>query len=83
MVFAALTADGLRLARKAERAYHVALREHVFELVPARVLTELADGVLPLDAAVVEELLEAPAASTDRDPELPERRSRFAGRATS
>lgn len=83
VVFAALTAEGLRLARKAERVYQIALREYVFETVPAAVLTNLAAGVGPLDDAAAEDLIDAPVMSTRRDPHLPERRSRFADRATS
>jgi DNA-binding MarR family transcriptional regulator len=83
VVFAALTAEGLRLARKAERVYQVALRDYVFEMVPSGVLTKLAAGVRPLDDAAADELLEAPLMATHRDPELPERRTRFANRATS
>lgn len=83
VVFAALTADGLRLARKAERVYQVALREYVFELVPSGVLTRLAAGLRPLDEAAADALVEAPVMAARRDPELPERRARFASRATS
>jgi DNA-binding MarR family transcriptional regulator len=83
VVFAALTAEGLRLARKAERVYQDALREYVFELVPAGTLDRLAASVQPLDEAAADELLEAPVIATRRDPHLPERRTRFAARATS
>lgn len=83
VVFAALTTEGLRVARRAERVYQVALHEYVFDVVSATTLTKLAAGVRPLDDAAAEEIIEAPVMSTRRDPEMPERRSRFDSRATS
>lgn len=82
VVFAALTSDGLRLARKADRVYQAALQEYVFELLPATFLAELAARVRPLDDAGRGDLIEPPLMSNHRDPDLPERRSRVAGRAS-
>jgi DNA-binding MarR family transcriptional regulator len=81
VVYATLTEEGLRWARRTERQYKAALREHVLDVLSQPTLMELADRIRPLDEVVAEvvdvaEDVAAPDTVAPRDPGLPERRDR-------
>ena len=75
VVYAALTEKGLVLARRTERQYKAALREHVLEILTAAGLRALAESSRVLDEA------HADAADDSRVPDVvPESRSAIADR---
>lgn len=76
VIYAGLTADGLRLARKTERTYRAAVSEYVVEVLTADKLTLLAALTEPLDRVLVDEAKGPAAAPVPRDPALPDRRRR-------
>ncbi len=81
VVYAELTETGLRLARRTERQYKAALREHVLEVLSAQTLIALAQGARVLNEAHAEpiEPVRTPAkTASERDPSLPDRRVRGA-----
>jgi DNA-binding MarR family transcriptional regulator len=80
VVYAALTEAGLRLARRTERQYKAALREHVLDVLSPATLVALGNGIRALDDAVadVAEDMQAPETVAQRDPAPPERRGRRA-----
>lgn len=80
VVYAALTTEGLRIARRAERVYRAALREHVLDVLSPAHLAGLADSVQPLDRAHAAALEEVPQALPKRPPGMPERRRRAVSR---
>lgn len=84
VVYATLTDEGLRLARRTERQYKAALREHVLDVLSPESVLALADKIQPLDdvvaATTTEELPAADAVTTRREPGMPERRERAARR---
>jgi DNA-binding MarR family transcriptional regulator len=71
VVFAALTEEGVRLARLAERRYHAALRAHLFRAITPEQLHTVAAQLGVLDDEAGADLT---AARTERDPNLPDRR---------
>jgi DNA-binding MarR family transcriptional regulator len=78
VVYAVLTDEGLRLARRTERQFKAALREQVLGVLTATGLATLADGARALDQAYAEsaEQARAPKPAAERDPALPDRRGR-------
>jgi DNA-binding MarR family transcriptional regulator len=79
VVYATLTEEGLRLARRTERQYKAAIREHVLDVLSPEAVLLLADRIQPLHDAVATELTDDTpviAPVTRRDPEMPERRDR-------
>ena len=78
VVYAELTEAGLRLARRTERQYKAALREHVLAVLSAETLLALAEGAKALNDAHADppESARTPRAVSQRDPALPERRVR-------
>ncbi|PZS20176.1 MAG: MarR family transcriptional regulator [Pseudonocardiales bacterium] len=79
VVYAALTEEGLRVARRSERQYKAALREHVLEVLTAEKLVGLAESAGVLDGAAwadIAEEVRTPAAAPQRSAGLPDRRRR-------
>jgi DNA-binding MarR family transcriptional regulator len=74
VVYATLTPEGVRIARKAERRYEAALRRHVLSAVSAQRLSSIASGLAPLDDAAPSVSPELGLAQQPRDPALPDRR---------
>ncbi len=74
VVFAALTSQGLRLARRAEHVHRAALEEHVLGVLSEARLRRLAVAVRPLNVALSDHSKEVPSYVTERDPRLPDRR---------
>lgn len=77
VIYAALTADGLDLARRAERQYREAVRRFAHDVLTADVLAGAAETLRPLDMPAVradEEQGEGSAVVELRDPALPDRR---------
>lgn len=77
VVYAMLTDAGLRLARRTERQYKAALREHVLDVLTAAKLAALAEIARSLDQSHLDaaEPARAPKAGTaERDRSLPDRR---------
>lgn len=83
VVYAALTDEGLRVARRTERQYKAALREHVLDVLTAAELAVLAAGAAALAETHAETADDAglPEVGALHDPALPERRARGARRA--
>jgi DNA-binding MarR family transcriptional regulator len=52
VVYASLTAAGLREARRLERRYHAALRDEVLELMGKEQLRAIAEALRPIDTTV-------------------------------
>lgn len=74
VVYAALTVEGVRVAKAAERRYHAALRDVLFDAVSPHRLHDIATWLQALDrepGGPTETAL-----PTRRDPSMPERRSR-------
>jgi DNA-binding MarR family transcriptional regulator len=87
VVYAELTEAGLRLARRTERQYKSALREHVLGVLSTDTLLALAQAAQVLNAAHADVVEQArtPKAVSERDPALPDRRvggARVAGGQT-
>jgi DNA-binding MarR family transcriptional regulator len=80
VVYAELTEAGLRLARRTERQYKTALREHVLDVLSADTLLALARGARTLNESHADsvEPTRAPKPVAERDPALPDRRVRGA-----
>jgi DNA-binding MarR family transcriptional regulator len=78
VVYAELTEAGLLLARRTERQYKVALREHVLSVLSADALLALAHSAKALNDAHADadEPVRAPKAVPERDPSQPDRRTR-------
>jgi DNA-binding MarR family transcriptional regulator len=78
VVYAELTEAGLRLARRTERQYKMALREHVLDVLTPEALLTLAQSARALNEAHADavEPTRAPKAGPERDPALPDRRAR-------
>jgi DNA-binding MarR family transcriptional regulator len=77
VVFAALTEEGLQLARRAEAAYRAFLREQVADVVSASDLATLSKIANRLGAALAAAEPEGPPFEiAPRTPDAPERRSR-------
>jgi DNA-binding MarR family transcriptional regulator len=76
VVYATLTEEGLRLARRSERQYKAALREHVLGVLTAAKLVELAESTATLDEAEADPIEDVRAAepAPRRDPTQFERR---------
>jgi DNA-binding MarR family transcriptional regulator len=73
VVYAALTTEGIRVAKAAERRYHAALRDLLFDVIGPDDLHLIADRLRALDneaGTATETALPA-----GRDPSMPERRS--------
>lgn len=85
VVYAALTEAGLRLARRTERQYKAALREHVLDVLTAARLAALAASARALDDrhADVAEDARHPAVAPQRVTALSERRGRAVRRTGS
>ena len=81
VVYASLTVEGLKLAKRADRVYRAALREYVLDVLSPAAMTELVDRARPLDAASAEAFAEPPVVAAPRDPALPERRHRESTRS--
>ncbi|MEP7020074.1 MAG: MarR family transcriptional regulator [Pseudonocardiales bacterium] len=78
VVYAVLTDAGLRLARRTERQYKAALREHVLAALTAPKLAALAEIARTLDQShldAAEPLRPIKAGAAGRDPSLPDRRA--------
>jgi DNA-binding MarR family transcriptional regulator len=80
VVYAELTEAGLRLARRTERQYKAALREHVLGVLSAETVRALAQSARALNEAHGDapEAPRAVKAVPERDPALPDRRARGA-----
>lgn len=80
VVYAELTEAGLRLARRTERQYKTALREHVLGVLSADTVLAMAEGAKALNDAHADppEAARPAKAVSERDPALPERRVRGA-----
>jgi DNA-binding MarR family transcriptional regulator len=80
VVYATLTEMGLRQARRSERQYKAALREHVLDVLSQPALIALAETVRALDEAITDVGEDVPAvdalAPRRRLPEGRERRAR-------
>jgi DNA-binding MarR family transcriptional regulator len=78
VVYAELTEAGLRLARRTERQYKVALREHVLSVLSADALLALAQSAQALNDAHADadEPVRAAKTAPERDPSQPDRRTR-------
>lgn len=74
VIYAALTAEGLELARRADRQYREAVRRHAFDVLSGPVLAGAAESLRPLDTppAPVDE--DVPDVVELRDASLPDRR---------
>lgn len=85
VVYAALTDDGLRMARRTERQYRASLREHVLDVLTAAELAVLAACARTLVEAEGDSAHDVghPEVAPVRDPALPERRARGSRRAGS
>jgi DNA-binding MarR family transcriptional regulator len=83
VVYAALTEEGLRVARRTERQYKAALREHVLDVLTAPELGTLAAGARILVEAQAEAADDVghPEVERRRNPALPDRRARGTRRA--
>ncbi len=75
VVYATLTADGLRTARRTATLYHRGLREHVLRVLDAVRLAELAELTRVLAEAHRPPGDHDEQVPTPRDPNLPERRA--------
>jgi DNA-binding MarR family transcriptional regulator len=84
VVYAALTDDGLRVARRTERQYRTALREHVLDVLTVAELAVLSACARTLAEAHAESAHDAahPEVAPARDPALPDRRARGARRVS-
>jgi DNA-binding MarR family transcriptional regulator len=80
VVYAELTETGLQLARRTERQYKLALREHVLGVLSSDALLALAHSAQALNEAHADadEPVRSPKAAPERDPSLPDRRTREA-----
>jgi DNA-binding MarR family transcriptional regulator len=76
VIYAGLTAEGLRLARQTERMYLDAVQVNVIDILTPEKLTLLATETAPLDRRPPDVLLEGVGEPYPRDPSLPDRRSR-------
>jgi DNA-binding MarR family transcriptional regulator len=80
VVYAALTAKGLRQAKASIALYHAGLREHVLDVLAAQRLTGLTSAMRMLRDAHEEPHIPGSADKdmllAERDPALPERRGR-------
>ena len=74
VVYATLTEQGLRVARRSDRQYKAALREHVLAVLTAAKLAALADSARVLNKAYADaaEEVRATAAAPQRCTDLPE-----------
>jgi DNA-binding MarR family transcriptional regulator len=83
VVYATLTEAGLRQARRSERQYKAALREHVLDVLSEPSLVMLANTIRALDEAVADTGDDVPAsdalAPRRKMPEGRERRARARG----
>lgn len=75
VVYAALTAEGVKVARRAEKRYQDALRKNVLNAISAKRLGGVADALRALDETVPA-LPDEFGRTGSRDPALPERRRR-------
>jgi len=77
IVYAALTADGLGLARRARNVYVGALRRRLLSAASGAELTTIADTLGALASAHIEAHPDVPElVARERDPALPDRRGR-------
>jgi DNA-binding MarR family transcriptional regulator len=76
VIFAALTDEGLRTARRTEKLYLDGLREHVLDVLGSDRLAELAELMRRLDQPGPVEGASLDPVASERDPALPERRQR-------
>lgn len=74
VVYAALTAAGVRVARRAERRYQAALERHVSSAITPNQLSAAAQRLRPLDEALRAAAGELPETVQPREPSLPDRR---------
>lgn len=76
VIYAGMTAEGLRLARQTERMYRAAVEEHVLDVLTRETLAQLAAQTQPLDREAPEGGAVEDEELSPRDPGLPDRRSR-------